>query len=138
MKENGMQPSVQVRYSIAFKRQVVEELESGRFRSIGQASEHYGVTGATTIRSWLKKFGKVHLMPKVVRVEKLEEADQIAQLKKENRQLREALSQTQLENILNQSFLRIACRKMGEDVDEFKKKAGTTRSTTPESKPQKP
>ena len=32
-----MECSVQVRYSVAFKRQVVGELESGRFRSIEEA-----------------------------------------------------------------------------------------------------
>ena len=50
-----MQASVQVRYSMAFKRQVVADLESGRFRTIGEANAHYGIGGAQTVRhlSWL-------------------------------------------------------------------------------------
>ena len=49
-----MQQRLVIRYSMSFKRQVVSELESGRFDSIGQANEHYGIAGAETIRSWLR------------------------------------------------------------------------------------
>ena len=45
-----MQPSIQMRYSVAFKQQVVAELEAGRFRSIEQARQHYGIGGAMTVR----------------------------------------------------------------------------------------
>ena len=51
-----MQQRLVIRYSMNFKRQVVSELESGRFDSIVQASEHYGITGSMTIRKWLGKF----------------------------------------------------------------------------------
>ena len=128
-----MGPSMQIRYSMAFKRQVVEDLEAGRFGSIIQASEHYGIGGAQTVRQWLKRLGKNHLIPKVVRVEKPDEANQIVQLKKQVQQLQQALGQTQLENVMNESFLRIACRQLGVDVGAFKKKADTTPSTKPGS-----
>ena len=48
-----MQQRLVLRYSMSFKRQVVSELESGRFDSIGQASEHYGIAGSETVRKWL-------------------------------------------------------------------------------------
>ena len=126
-----MQSRIQVRYSVAFKRQVVADLEAGRFRTIGQAREHYGIGGATTVRRWLKQFGKNHLIPKVVRVEKPDEADQIRQLKTQIRQLQQALGETQLQNVLGESFLEIACEKLGTDVAAFKKKAATTLSIDP-------
>ena len=113
------------RYSMSFKQQVVEELESGRFSSIYEANEHYGIKGATTVRNWLVKYGRNHLCPKVVRVEKPNEKDKILQLKKQIKQLKEALGQTQAENVINQEFLKIACEEMGKDVESFKKKAGT-------------
>ena len=65
----------------------------------------------------------------MVRVEKPDEADQIRQLKKQIRQLQEALGKTQLENVMNESFLEIACEQLGVDFEEFKKKAATKRST---------
>lgn len=120
-----MQRKVELRYSMAFKQQVVADLESGRFGTILAASEHYGIGGAETVRKWLRRLGKNHLIPKVVRVEKPDEADQIRQLKKQIRQLQEALGKTQLENVMNESFLQIACEQLGVDFEAFKKKAAT-------------
>jgi transposase len=122
-----------VRYSMSFKQQVVRELESGRFSSISEANEHYGITGATTVRNWLVKYGRNHLCPKVVRVEKPDEKDKILQLKRQIKQLKEALGQTQAENVINQEFLKIACEQMGQDIESFKKKAGTKLFTKPEN-----
>ena len=113
-----------VRYSIGFKRQVVEQLESGRFSSICQAKAHYGINGAETIKRWLRRYGRNELCPKVVRVEKPNEKDQIRELKKQIRQLKEALGQTQAEKVIGDEFLKMACENMGMDVEMFKKKVG--------------
>lgn len=126
-----MQRKAQIRYSTAFKQQVVTDIESGRFATLKAASEHYGITGAVTIRRWLRQFGRNHLIPKVVRVEKPDEADEIRQLKKKIQQLEQALGKTQMRNVLNESFLQIACERLGVDLDEFKKKAATKQSTGP-------
>ncbi len=128
-----MNQRIVVRYSMSFKHQVVEELESGRFSSITQANEHYGIAGAGTIRNWLVRYGRNHLCAKVVRVEKPNEKDKILELKKQIRQLKEALGQTQAENVINQEFLKIACEEMGKDVESFKKKAGTELFTKPDN-----
>ena len=119
-----MQQKLVIRYSMSFKRQVIEDLESGRFNSIGQASEHYGISGAETVRNWLRKYGRNKLCPKVVRVEKPNEKDQIRELKKQVRQLKEALGQTQAEKVIGEEFLKIACEDMGVDIVSFKKKVG--------------
>jgi transposase len=119
---------------MAFKRQVVGELEAGRFGSIQEAGEHYGIGGACTIRRWLGQLGRNHLMPKVVRVEKPEEANQIVALKKQIRELQQALGQTQVKSILNETLLEMACEKLGVDVESFKKKADTKRCSGPDRK----
>lgn len=133
-----MEQRVVMRYSMAFKQQVVKDLESGRFGSIGQAQRHYGITGAVTIRKWLHRYGKDHLCPKVVRVEKPDEKDQIRQLKQRIQQLEQALGQTQAENVLNQEFLKLACDGLGQEVEVFKKKVGTPLCMPPKSAPGKP
>jgi transposase-like protein len=117
------------RYSIAFKQQVIEQFESGRFSSINEAKEHYGIGGDYTIQKWLRKYGRHHLCAKVVRVEKPDEKDQIRALKQQIRQLKEALGQTQAEKILGDEFLKIACEQLGQEVEQFKKKADTLRFT---------
>jgi transposase len=129
-----MQASIEIRYSMSFKRQVVEELESGRFRSIQEARDHYGIGGTMTVRRWLERFGKNHLLPKVVRVEKPGEANELRRLKQENRQLREALGEAHLKSVLDASFLKLACQRFGEDPESFKKKHGMPPSLTPTKK----
>ena len=133
-----MRASVQIRYSMAFKRQVVAELESGRFRSIEEARRHYGIGGSMTVRRWLEQFGKNHLIAKVVRVEKPDEANQVRQLKQEIRQLREALGDAHLKSVLDKSFLKIACQRLGEDPESFKKKHDILPSLTPTRKTKSP
>lgn len=133
-----MQASVQIRYSMAFKRQVVAELESGRFRSIEEARTHYGIGGSMTVRRWLQRFGKNHLIAKVVRVEKPNEASEIRQLKQEVRQLREALGEAHLKSVLDASFLKLACKRFGEDPESFKKKHDMMPSLRPTKKPTEP
>ena len=125
-----MSQSILIRYSSSFKRQVVSEIESGRFDNINQAQRHYGITGCGTVRRWLEQFGRNHLCPKVIRVEKPNEKNQIRELKKQVRQLKEALGQTQAEKVIGDAFLEIACEDMGVDVEEFKKKVDIERSIT--------
>lgn len=129
-----MQDRVVRRYSLCFKRRVISELESGRFESISAARQHYGIGGATTVKDWLKRYGKNHLQAKVVRVETPDEADQIRALKVRIKELEQALGQTQAQKILEEQFLKIACEELGQDVQTFKKNATGTRSTDPSKK----
>jgi len=118
-----------MRYSMGFKQQVIEQLESGRFGSIDEAKEHFGIRGDYTVQRWLQKYGHNHLCAKVVRVETPDEKNRIRELKKQVRQLKEALGQTQAEKIIGEEFLKIACEQLGQDVEKFKKKADTERFT---------
>ena len=118
-----------IRYSVGFKQQVIQQLEAGRFGSINEAKDHFGIQGDYTIQKWLQKYGRNHLCAKVVRVEKPDEKNRIRELKKQVRQLKEALGQTQAEKIIGEEFLKIACEQLGLDVENFKKKADTERFT---------
>jgi transposase-like protein len=124
-----MEQKIVVTYSTSFKMQVIEDIESGRF-SINGAGVHYGVKGNHTISGWLKKYGKNHLCPKVIRVEKPNEKDRIKELKDRIKELEFALGKTQAKKVLGDSFLAIACEKLGTDVDDFKKKANSMLFTT--------
>ena len=126
-----------IRYSSSFKRKVIEQLESGRFSSINEAKEHYGIPGSGTLQLWLHKYGRNHLCPKIVRVEMPDEKDQIRELKKQIKQLQQLLGRKEAENALSEAFLEIACEKLGEDVEEFKKKADSRQSDKPEADSQK-
>lgn len=129
-----MEPKTVIRYSTAFKQQVVRDLEAGRFASFRQAMEHYGIRGNGRIQNWLREYGKEHLCGRVIRVEKPNEKDQIQQLKKKIKQLEQALGRTQADKVLNETFLEIACEELGQDVEAFKKKVGIEASIKPVKK----
>ena len=112
-----------IRYSEAFKLQVLRELEEGRFSTIGEAKRAYGVRGQGTIESWAMKYGKNHLVGKVIRVETPKEVNELKELRKRVRDLEKALASERLDHLLGDAYLSIACRAAGiEDVDGFKKK----------------
>ncbi len=126
-----MEQRIIYRYSTAFKRQVVDDIESGRFATISMAREHYGIGGEGTIGYWIKRFGRNELLHKVVRVEKPNEKDQIRDLKQQVKKLQQLLGQKDAEKALADEFLIMACEELGIDIEEFKKKEGSRVSTKP-------
>lgn len=79
------------RYSISFKQKVVKEIEEEGL-TISQAARRYGITGGSTIQNWLRKFGRNHLLNKIVRVEMKGEKDRVKDLEAENKKLKIALA----------------------------------------------
>lgn len=112
-----------IRYSEAFKLQVLRELEEGRFETRGAAYRAYGIRGNGTIERWAVKYGKNHLTGKVIRVETPKEINEMKTLRKRVRDLEKALANERLDHMLDEAYLQIACRTAGiNDVDGFKKK----------------
>ena len=111
-----------VRYSEAFKQQVVSEIASGRFSGPHEAAVAYGIRGHETVSRWVRQLGRRELLKKVVRVEKPEEPGEIRRLKERVRLLEEALVDAQIDKALDQSFFEILCERTGVDAEEFKKK----------------
>jgi len=114
-----------IRYSESFKLQVLRELETGRFKTRREAARTYGIAVCGTIERWAKKYGKQHLLGKVVRVETAEERNEVKELRERVRELEKALADAHLEHRFDEAYLKIACRSAGiEDVNGFKKKHG--------------
>jgi len=85
-----------IRYSIGFKRKVVHEIEEEGL-SVFEASRRYGIKGGQTVKKWVIKFGKHHLLNKLMRVETMEEKDRVKQLEQENKKLKMALADSMME-----------------------------------------
>lgn len=117
-----------MRYSEAFKQQLVEELESGRFGSPHEAAQAYGVDPGS-VKRWAGQYGKGHLLRKVVRVEKQDEPGEINRLKERVRSLEAALADKVMDQALDQSFFEILCEWTGTDAEAFKKKHAGRAST---------
>lgn len=118
-----------IRYSEAFKQEVVREVEEGRFGSPHEAAKAYGIRGNATVYRWLKEYGKSHLLRKVVRVEKPGEPGEIKRLQERVRELETALTDEYIDRILAESFFKILCERTNTDGEAFKKKHAGTAST---------
>ena len=117
-----------IRYSEAFKMQLVRELEGGGI-NVEEIRRKYGVGGGHTIHRWVSKYGNGNL-GKVIRVQKPEERNERAEFKQRIRALEKALADANLELALERQYTRLACERAGiKDVLEFKKKAGGPRGT---------
>ena len=109
-----------IRYSKAFKLQVVREVESGK-SCAWALSRKYKIKGTATVLRWVRKFGSGKY-GKVVRVEKADEVNESWQLRSELRKVKEALADTHMELALEKALLVVACEEMNQTLEAFKKK----------------
>jgi transposase len=119
-----------IRYSEAFKMEVVREMEAEGL-SCNRARQKYGIGGRNTVEKWARKYGK-GLIGKVIRVETPQEVNELKKAKDRIKRLESLLADTNLELALERQFTRLACERAGiEDVEEFKKKAAGKPPTAP-------
>ncbi len=124
-----MKPGETIRYSEAFKHQVIGELEAGKFTGPSAAARAYGIAGTGTVHGWLRKYGRTDLMPRRVTITTMTEQDEEKALKQRVRELEKALADTHMKELLGEAYLEIACKRLGIEVAEFKKKAAQPPST---------
>jgi transposase-like protein len=117
-----------IRYSEAFKLQIVGELERASLTVLA-VRQKYGIRGAGTVESWLRKYGNGS-RGKIIRVETPEEINELKRLKERVKRLETALADANLELALEKAYTQIACERAGiKDIDEFKKKHPGTQRT---------
>lgn len=117
------------RYSERFKQQVVAEIEQKGLTQ-SEAKRKYGIAGSVTIHQWIKRYGKTHLLSRIVRIEMPEETtpqDIIKQLKNEKQQLESALAQAQLKILTLETMMEVAEKELKIPI---KKKYGNKPSTS--------
>ena len=130
MKEEFGKFMVPIRYSEAFKMEIVRELED-QGAPFSSMQRKYGIKGSSTIQKWVRKYGNGS-RGKVIRVEKPQEINELKQLKERVRRLESALADANLDLALERAYTRIACERAGiKNVEEFKKKADGQRATKP-------
>jgi transposase-like protein len=112
------------RYSFSFKQQVVKEVESGvGFEALRR---RYGIKGGQTIQEWVRKFGKDHLLNKIVRVETLDEKDRMKSLEEEVKKLKLALA----DSLLAQRSLEVVINEANKEYKtDLKKNFGDSASS---------
>lgn len=115
------------RYSLAFKRKIVREIEAGAL-TISEARRRYSIGGSSTIQRWLGQYGTEDHQAKKITVSMPEEVDRVKALEEEKQALESALAKAHLKILTLESTLEAASEHYGEDV---KKSFVTKASTTP-------
>lgn len=117
------------RYSEAFKRSVVAEVESGRYTALEAAAAHQ--MNFTSVYKWLKKLGSPDSHTRIVRIEMPDERNRIKELEKEKRALESALAQAHMKIILLESTVEVLQEQVGPGA---KKKPDMPSSNEPGAK----
>jgi transposase len=102
------------RYSISFKQMVVREIEAGN--GLEFIRKKYEIGGGATIQGWVKKFGKQHLLNKLVKIETMPERDKLKQLEQENKKLKIALADAFLAKDCLEEVIKIANEEYRTDL----------------------
>jgi len=114
------------RFTEAFKRHVVGEVESGRI-SHSEANRRYGILGHSTILKWCLKYGKLpsHRYTKVGlnRMDKKE--IELLRLQNEIKALRQELDDARFKNVVLETLVDVAERELRIPI---RKKYGAKRS----------
>lgn len=108
------------RYSIALKKEVVSEYESGA--SIYELNRRYGITGATTVKSWVEQYGREGLRHRLIMIQQPEEQERVRELEEQVQQLEALVAQLSLEKFITECALKVAEEELGYEV---KKKSVT-------------
>lgn len=116
-----------IRYSKAFKLQLVAEVESGS-ACCEAVRRKYKVHGTDTVMRWVRQFGSGKY-GKIIRVEKAHQVNESSQLRSELRKVKETLADTYMELALEKAFLVVACEEMNQTLEAFKKKHAGARHT---------
>lgn len=112
-----------IRYSESFKLKVVRELEEGKFSNRNEARLFYNIKGVDTIRRWLVKYGRNHLIRKVVRVETADERSRLKELEDEIKKLKETVVDLSCREVYSRAALSVICEDYGINEEDAKKKA---------------
>ena len=115
-----------VRYSDAFKRSIVEKVGSGMYASMSEAQRKNGIRGSATLVKWIKKYGREDILPKRVRVETMNEVDELKAARKEIKELKAALADAHIDWCISSALLDIACEEMGTTAEALKKNTPLT------------
>lgn len=111
MEENGLVGGgkrTQKNYSLAFKLQVVEEVEKGEY-TYKQAQRKYGIQGRSTVLVWLRKHGRLNWQKRNPMKNKLTPAEEIRKLKRE-------LERVKKDKEILQVTIDVAERELGIEI----------------------
>src|SRR5260221_13331415 len=111
MSENQRRQNRAIRYSEAFKMEIVRELESNDL-SFAHIQRKYGIKGCATVQRWAGQYGN-GTRGKVIRVEKPGEINEGRRRRERVRRMETALAEGDLDLSLRRAYTRTRFRNAG-------------------------
>ena len=111
------------RYSMAFKKQVVQEYEAGA--SMESLRARYGISGKQTVRNWIDQYGRTGVRHQVMNIDNADVQAENRVLQERIANLEKLVAQLSLDKLMLESTLTVAEKELGYAV---KKKRATTSS----------
>jgi len=103
------------RYSEAFKRQVVRDLERGR-TTAGEIARKFGVTGGATIDGWLRRYGTGRVAGKGSKRQQTVDSRKVLVLERQKRELEQAVARLTVEKVALESLIEEAQSHLGVEL----------------------
>lgn len=104
-----------IRYSESFKLQIIRCIEEEGL-SISAVKQRYSIKGGQTIQSWIKKYGKNQLLNKIIKIQTMDERDELKRLQEENKALKIAYAELSLEHKCSEKVIELADEMFGMDL----------------------
>jgi transposase-like protein len=92
------------RYSEGFKLKILTELSAGRY-SKRELSRIYGLQ-SSTVNEWIKKYDRQDLMNTRIMIENHDEITRVKALQKKDCSIKEVVAKKDLEQLVNDSYLK--------------------------------
>jgi transposase-like protein len=116
------------RYSMAFKKQVVQEYEAGT--SMESLRRKYGISGKQTVRNWINQYGRTGVRHQIMDINDAEVRAENQALQERIANLEKLVAQLSLDKLMLESTLVVAEKELGYPV----KKKRATKSSRQRSK----
>ncbi|MCA9979950.1 MAG: transposase [Anaerolineales bacterium] len=120
------------RYSIAFKKQVVSEYESGL--SLNALQKRYGMS-INTVKKWVEQYGREGVRHKMVMIQQPEEQERVRKLEAQVQELQALVAQLSIDKFVLECTLAVAEEDLGYEV---KKKIPTASSAKRKTSTKRP
>ena len=104
-----------IRYSEAFQKKVVEEIRQGKFTMEG-ARKFSDISGSSTVRKWLKKWGTKSDLARKVVIQMPNEVEERKKLKEEIKKLKIALADSVMKNQVYETLIEVVDEHYNTDV----------------------
>jgi transposase-like protein len=118
------------RYSMAFKKQVVQEYEAGA--SMESLREKYGISGKQTVRNWIRQYGRTGVRHQIMTIDNADVQAENRVLQERIANLEKLVAQLSLDKLMLESTLTVAEKELGYTV----KKKRATKSSRKRSRPE--